>query len=596
VLCLIKEEKTLMNTVDACNKQKNNFRELHYPISMQNEDKRMIAMIRYEESKREEKFAYHLGTFYSTASYVFYYLMRLGPFMRSLIKLQNGAQENPNRMFDSLKDTQEILDNSTDNRELIPEFFACVEFLLNLNCSFFGVKYGNKVVDDVTFQHGNSLAKYIQFVLAHRKLLNSTRISSHIRCWIDYTYGVNQLSSDATSCTVFSVNSYAQKVKLNDKLMKMKHKSAKYNNGVIDYASVYNKMNDKVLIILNFGQAPFQVFTSKHPNRNEHQSGNDDEYDDDKGHQTNSENTLVDDYELLGKLIHYISQKIKVKGVSDIVCGRYYVHSASYDKMCFITCNGVIAVCKEIPLRQTYENDNVDVYKLQGFHLENPKMPSPKIEGTILCHYISHNETLFNLSLYFNSYKTSTDISQVISAPSNIKAFYERIDKSLHDIDSHNYSCSYEQFYIEGNFAFVLKLVTNVSITIGLVGTNDNNGDLRLKDGQCFVIKVSDAKISDKDLNLNITIRNVKISWNEFVVVAVLSDSNEVYPNEVNRFIVRKTNVQGKLMVICESKFDKQITLQETKLVLKLRRKFLSKVFKIVNKNYEKQKHKNYIP
>ena len=236
-----------------------------------------------------------------------------------------------------------------------------------------------------------------------------------------------------------------------------------------------------------------------------------------------------------------------------------------------------------------------DYFKQITFHLENPKTPSPKIEGTIRCHYISHNETLFNLSLYFNSYKTSTDISQVISAPSNIKAFYERIDKSLQDIDNHNYNCSYEQFYIEGNFAFVLKLVTNVSITIGLVGTSDDNGDLLLKDGQCFVIKVSDAKISDKNLNLNITIRNVKISWNEFVVVAVLSDSNEVYPNEVNRFVVRKTNVQGKLIVICESKFDKQITLQETKLVLKLRRKFLSKVFKIVNKNYEKQKHKNFI-
>ena len=374
VLCLVNEEKTFINAVDTCNnKQKNNFRELHYPISMQNEDKRMIAKMRYEESKHEEKFAHHLGTFYSTASYVFYYLMRLGPFMRSLIKLQNGAQENPNRMFDSLKDTQEILDNSTDNRELIPEFFACIEFLLNLNCSFFGVKYGNKVVDDVNFHHGNSLAKCIQFVLAHRKLLNSTRISSHIRSWIDYTYGVNQLSNDATSCTVFSVNSYAQKVKLNNKLEKMKHKSAKHNNGVIDYASVYNKMNDKVLIILNFGQAPFQVFTSKHPNRIEYQNSNEDEYDDDKGHQTNNEITLVDDYELLRNLIHYISEKIKVKGVSDIVCGRYYVHSASYDKMCFITCNGVIAVCKKIPSRQTYENDNIDVYKLQGFHLENQK-------------------------------------------------------------------------------------------------------------------------------------------------------------------------------------------------------------------------------
>ena len=377
VLDLVKEEKTFINTVDVY-KQKNNFRELNYPISMQSEDKRMVAIIRYEESKREEKFAYHLGTFYSTASYVFYYLMRLGPFMRSLIKLQNGSQENPNRMFDSLKDTQEILDNSTDNRELIPEFFESIEFLLNLNCSFFGIKYGNKVVDDVNFQNNNSLAKCIQFVLAHRKLLNSTRISSHIRCWIDYTYGVNQLSNDSTSCTVFSASSYAQKVKLNNKLVKMKNKSAKRNNGVIDYMNVYNKMNDKVLIILNFGQAPFQVFSSKHPNRIVYRGNNleedREEYDDERNnHQTDIECASVDDLEFLCKVIHYISQKIKVKNVSDIICGKYHTHPTSFDKLCFITTNGVISICRDVSSGQTYENDKVDVYKLQGFHLENQK-------------------------------------------------------------------------------------------------------------------------------------------------------------------------------------------------------------------------------
>ena len=48
---------------------------------------------------KTETFPFHLGTHYSTSSYIFYYLMRNNPYCQNMIKLQNYKQENPNRMF-----------------------------------------------------------------------------------------------------------------------------------------------------------------------------------------------------------------------------------------------------------------------------------------------------------------------------------------------------------------------------------------------------------------------------------------------------------------------------------------------------------------
>ena len=72
--------------------------------------------------------------------------MRIVPFMNALIKLQNKTQENPNRMFDSLLNTQIVLESSTDSRELIPEFYTSIKFMINLNCAYFGEKSNKKML------------------------------------------------------------------------------------------------------------------------------------------------------------------------------------------------------------------------------------------------------------------------------------------------------------------------------------------------------------------------------------------------------------------------------------------------------------------
>ena len=65
-------------------------RNFIYPVSMQTEDKR--------ENYAKNGFIPY-GTHYSTASYIYYYLIRTYPFSESMIQLQNLNKENKNRLL-----------------------------------------------------------------------------------------------------------------------------------------------------------------------------------------------------------------------------------------------------------------------------------------------------------------------------------------------------------------------------------------------------------------------------------------------------------------------------------------------------------------
>ena len=95
------------------------------------------------------------------------------------VKFQNYQLENANRMFIGVKETADILETGNDNRELIPEFFAKIEFLLNLNYSFYGIRTSNKIVNNVNINflknNINSpilLSDYVRFIIEHKNLLN----------------------------------------------------------------------------------------------------------------------------------------------------------------------------------------------------------------------------------------------------------------------------------------------------------------------------------------------------------------------------------------------------------------------------------------
>ena len=249
------------------------FREFKYPVCAQTEKNKVTIIKRYVEDC-QFNFKYHSGTHYSNSAYVYFYLMRNEPFSGLLVKLQNYTQENPNRMFNGVQETIKTLDSGNDNREIIPEFFSKVEFFINLNCVFFGKKVSKNYVDDthinkdILSPYFNLLSTKINFLIEHKKLLNSESISLLISDWIDNIFGVNQLPKEEDrplSCNIYVKTSYEQKTNLKMKLKK--YTSPVYTKKKLTPLKIIQKFADTINMIICFGQTPYQLFDEKHPRR-----------------------------------------------------------------------------------------------------------------------------------------------------------------------------------------------------------------------------------------------------------------------------------------------------------------------------------------
>ena len=242
-------------------------RDLNYPVSMQNESKREEEINKYIEDLKTSKYTYHCGTHYSTSSYIFYYLMRINPFGQNLIKLQNYKQENPNRMFLSFRETQLILESSTDNRELIPDIYCYIDYLCNINCSFFGKRTNSNLVDDFYVnnafikydQYTNIISSFVESLYRHKKYLNSETVSKNIDKWVDIIFGKKQFPPKEEaiySCNIFNKLTYEQNNNLTSKLEKYKNLLEK---GIITEKKLISKIQNKINIIINFGICPCQI-------------------------------------------------------------------------------------------------------------------------------------------------------------------------------------------------------------------------------------------------------------------------------------------------------------------------------------------------
>ena len=247
-------------------------RKMKYPVCIQSEEKIKSFIEKYLEE--DDNFRYHLGIHYSTSSYIYYYLMRQEPYSDLLVKLQNYQQENPNRMFIGVYESISLLEKSKDPREIIPELFARFEYLLNLNCNFFGIKSDKKIVDDnlINFfsknKDNNPLFNYINFIIEHHKLLNSKIISININDWIDNVFGINQIPLNKKNreicCNIFMKSSYEQEFNLKRKLNKYLDK---IKNNELSQKDALKKILSKINSIINFGQTPYQIFKEKHYKR-----------------------------------------------------------------------------------------------------------------------------------------------------------------------------------------------------------------------------------------------------------------------------------------------------------------------------------------
>ena len=269
--------------IDKVDEASDNLRNLKYPISVQSEGNRKKCITEFikefenvegeceeceENDENEEKeFIFHFQFHYSTSAFIYYYLMRLNPYGRNMIKLQNYQNENPNRIFTSFNSFKIIINSHTDNREMIPDFYCYFDFLINLNCCWFG-KYENKIINDDFSVNSEKLSSYVYYLYKEKKLLNNIFISKKLHEWVDNIFGKNQLpdlknkEESANSCNIFHKYGYEQINNLEKKIESKEAILTKRGIEKNEITKIITALRNEIGFTFNFGMTPKQILKS----------------------------------------------------------------------------------------------------------------------------------------------------------------------------------------------------------------------------------------------------------------------------------------------------------------------------------------------
>ncbi|PPR99207.1 hypothetical protein GOBAR_AA21446 [Gossypium barbadense] len=132
--------------------------------------------------------------FKTSAGIVLFYLLRLPPFSAENQKLQGCQFDHADRLFSSIRDTWLSAagkGNTSDVKELIPEFFYMPEFLENRFSLDLGEKQsGEKVGDGHVPPWAKGSAR--EFIRMHREALESDFVSEDLHHWMDLIFGYKQ--------------------------------------------------------------------------------------------------------------------------------------------------------------------------------------------------------------------------------------------------------------------------------------------------------------------------------------------------------------------------------------------------------------------
>ncbi|KAK8532504.1 hypothetical protein V6N12_053944 [Hibiscus sabdariffa] len=227
------------------------FRKLEKPMGCQTPEGEEEFKTRYESWDDPEVPKFHYGSHYSSAGIVLFYLLRLPPFSAENQKLQGGQFDHADRLFSSIRDTWSSAAgkaNTSDVKELIPEFFYMPEFLENSFSLDLGVKQSGEKVGDVhlpLWAKGSAR----EFIRMHREALESNFVSENLHNWIDLIFGYKQRGKAAEkAANVFYHYTY---------------------EGSVDIDAVTDpSMKASILAQINhFGQTPKQLFLKPHVKR-----------------------------------------------------------------------------------------------------------------------------------------------------------------------------------------------------------------------------------------------------------------------------------------------------------------------------------------
>ena len=156
---------------------------------------------------------YIYGTNYSNPMYVCNFMTRIFPFTHISIELQGSKFDNPDRLFLSVKNSfYNSVTQTTDLRELIPEFFYLPEMFLNINQLNLGIlETGIPVNNVLTPCNDNPYT----FVMTMKSVLESEKISREIQNWVDLIFGYKARGKEAeTYQNLYTEASYQESINI----------------------------------------------------------------------------------------------------------------------------------------------------------------------------------------------------------------------------------------------------------------------------------------------------------------------------------------------------------------------------------------------
>ncbi|GAV66852.1 WD40 domain-containing protein/Beach domain-containing protein/Laminin_G_3 domain-containing protein [Cephalotus follicularis] len=225
------------------------FRDLSKPVGALDLKRFEVFEDRYRNFSDPDIPSFYYGSHYSSMGIVLYYLLRLEPFTSLHRNLQGGKFDHADRLFQSIDSTyRNCLSNTSDVKELIPEFFYMPEFLVNSNSYHLGVKQDGEPIADVCLPPWAKGSPEV-FINKNREALESEYVSSNIHHWIDLVFGYKQRGKPAVeAANIFYYLTY---------------------EGAVDLDTMEDELQRSAIEdqIANFGQTPIQIFRKKHPRR-----------------------------------------------------------------------------------------------------------------------------------------------------------------------------------------------------------------------------------------------------------------------------------------------------------------------------------------
>uniref|UniRef100_A0A3P9JHQ6 Neurobeachin n=1 Tax=Oryzias latipes TaxID=8090 RepID=A0A3P9JHQ6_ORYLA len=225
-----------------------NFRDLSKPIGALNPKRAAFFSDRYESWEDDQVPKFHYGTHYSTSSFTLMWLLRIEPFTTFFLNFQGGKFDHADRTFSSVSRAWRNCQRDTsDVKELIPEFYYLPEMFVNSNNYNLGVMEDGTVVSNVVLPPWAKSPE--EFVRINRLALESEFVSCQLHQWIDLIFGYKQQGPEATrALNVYYYVTY---------------------EGAVNLSSINDPMLREAVEsqIRSFGQTPCQLLIEPHPPR-----------------------------------------------------------------------------------------------------------------------------------------------------------------------------------------------------------------------------------------------------------------------------------------------------------------------------------------